>query len=374
MDADVAIVGLGAMGSMTAWRLARSGASVLGFERFGLGHDRGASGGESRLFRMAYHEGPQYVPMLRAARDLWQELTDESGRPLYRRTGCLSIGRPELPPMRNVWRSVTDHGLEHEYLDHPTLTARYPQHRLAEGEVGVLDAEGAVLRPELAVLTANELARRHGARLLDRTPVEAIDIADDRVRIRAAGEEYTARNVVLTAGPWSASLLPELRPHLTLRPIVLTWFAPDDVSAYSPDRFPVFIRDTDGIHTFGVPVMDGISVKTGFADVWGDLDSPESYTRDLDESRLRPITDAVRRFLPGLHPDPIRYAVHFEGFTTDRTAMVGHMPGTDRAILLAGFSGHGFKLAPIFGRIAADLALHGDTELDITPMAPDRYL
>ncbi|MDT0441445.1 N-methyl-L-tryptophan oxidase [Streptomyces johnsoniae] len=374
MDADFAVIGLGAMGSMTAWQLARAGASVIGFEQYGLGHDRGASAGESRLFRMAYHEGAAYVPLLRRARELWQDLSELSGQRLFHPTGCLSIGRPELPQMRNVLASVDEHGLDHEVLDPEQLAARYPQHLVHDGEIGILDSGGGVLRPEPAVLAACAQAREHGARLLPRTRVTAVRYEDDRVRITAGGTEYTARTVIFTAGPWSEQLLPDLAPHLTVRPLVLTWFAPaGDPADYAEDRFPAFIRDTEGVHLFGVPVLDGMSVKTGFADVFGDLPDAEAYTRDLDERRLRPVGEAVRRFLPGLHPDPLRYAVYMEGYTPDRTAVVDRLPGTDRALVLAGFSGHGFKMAPAFGRIAAELALHGGTDLDLTSMSATRF-
>jgi sarcosine oxidase len=50
-----------------------------------------------------------------------------------------------------------------------------------------------------------------------------------------------------------------------------------------------------------------------------------------------------------------------DAFTPDRHALVGHLPGTPHAVLLAGFSGHGFKLAPVIGEIAADLLLDGTT-------------
>ena len=66
-QADVAIVGLGSMGSMAAWQLAARGAKVLGFEQFAPGHDRSAHGGESRIVRTTYQEGPAYVPLLQEA-------------------------------------------------------------------------------------------------------------------------------------------------------------------------------------------------------------------------------------------------------------------------------------------------------------------
>ncbi|OZM79557.1 N-methyl-L-tryptophan oxidase [Pseudonocardia sp. MH-G8] len=370
-DADVAVVGLGAMGAMTAWQLAASGANVLGFEQYGIAHDRGAAGGESRLFRMAYHEGPEYVPLLRRARELWLELMQASGRPLFTPTGCLSIGVPDLAPMQNVRRSVLEHGLDHEVLESDELAARHPQHRLHEGEIGIMDAAGGMLRPELSVLSAVEQARARGARLHERTPVRAIEPGDGVATVVTDDARYRVRRVVVAAGPWAGRLVPNL--GITVKPIVLTWFVPDAVRDYLPDRFPAFIRDTDGVHLFGCPVLDGVSVKCGFADVWAPLDGPESLTRDLPETALRPLTEAVRRFLPGLHPDPIRHGVYMDGYTADRTALVGALPDAPSVVVLAGFSGHGFKLAPVVGRAAADLALDGGTDLDVARMDPTRF-
>nr|WP_255426275.1 N-methyl-L-tryptophan oxidase [Pseudonocardia sp. C8] len=371
MDAEVAVVGLGTTGSMSAWKLAEAGVTVLGFEQYGFGHDRGAAAGESRLFRAAYHEGPEYVPLLRRARELWVDLTRSSGRPLFTPTGCLSIGLPDIAPMRNVRRSVDEHDLAHEVLDPDELARRFPQHTPVEGEIGVLDLAGGMLRPELAVLTAIERARAAGARLLARTPVRDIEPGDGGVTIRTDDRTWRVERVVVTTGPWVRELVPDA--PVTAKPIVLTWFAPADVRDYRPEVFPAFIRDTGDRHLFGCPTMDGVSVKAGVADVWDPLPDPRALTRDLPEPALAPVSDSVRRFLPGLHPDPIRHEVHLDGYTADRTALAGPVPGLPRVTVLAGFSGHGFKMAPVFGEVAADLALHGGSGFDLTRMDPARF-
>jgi len=60
---DVIVAGLGGMGSAAAFHLAARGQRVLGLERFGPAHDRGASHGGSRITRQSYFEGPEYVPL-----------------------------------------------------------------------------------------------------------------------------------------------------------------------------------------------------------------------------------------------------------------------------------------------------------------------
>ncbi|MDY0406537.1 FAD-dependent oxidoreductase [Virgibacillus sp. 179-BFC.A HS] len=124
MDADVAVIGLGAMGSMTIWQLAKRGVSVLGFEQFGIGNDRSASGGESRLFRTAYMEGKQYVPMLQAAKKLWRQLEEETGNSLLTLNGGLMIGDPNTKAIQNILESIDTFQLEHEILQGEKATKK----------------------------------------------------------------------------------------------------------------------------------------------------------------------------------------------------------------------------------------------------------
>ncbi|MFN9369342.1 MAG: FAD-dependent oxidoreductase, partial [Planctomycetia bacterium] len=84
---DVIVVGSGGMGSAAVCHLARRGARVLALDRFPLAHDRGSSHGQTRLIRLAYFEHPDYVPLLRRARELWRSLERESGTPLLTECG-----------------------------------------------------------------------------------------------------------------------------------------------------------------------------------------------------------------------------------------------------------------------------------------------
>jgi sarcosine oxidase len=82
----------------------------------------------------------------------------------------------------------------------------------------------------------------------------------------------------------------------------------------------------------------------------------------------------VARFLPGLIPGPVRVSAFMDGYTPDGHALVGPLPAAPNVWMLGGFSGHGFKLAPAIGEVAADLIRHGKTSLSIAHLDPGRYL
>src|SRR5699024_11696375 len=139
MDADVAIVGVGTMGSMAAWQLAKADISVIGFEQFGIGNDRTAAGGESRLFMTAHMEGKEYVPLLYEAKKLWRELEAETDRELLTLNGGLTIGDPDTDVMKKLLKSIGKFDLEHEILQEKEASTRFPQHQLFSDEIMVLD-------------------------------------------------------------------------------------------------------------------------------------------------------------------------------------------------------------------------------------------
>jgi sarcosine oxidase len=122
---------------------------------------------------------------------------------------------------------------------------------------------------------------------------------------------------------------------------------------------------------FGVPTLDGGSVKVATLAEERDT-SPDAVDRAVSEQEADRIAESVARYLPGLHPYPHRTAVQMDGFTADTHPVVGAVPGVDGVWVLTGFSGHGFKMAPAMGRIAADLVRDGGTDLPVDTFDPRR--
>lgn len=363
----IAVIGLGSSGSMALWRLSSlPGIEAIGFEQFGIGHGYGSYSGESRLFRAAYHEGEKYVPLLRRAKALWRELETVSGRTLFHHFGVISIGHEGDPSFERLLESIELHGLPHKRFNAAQLRAEYPQLDIADDEVGVLDLEGGALRPELAVASAIERARVNGAEVRDHCRITAIversEAEGGGLVITSEAGDTVVDRVIVTAGSWSKFLIPELAELVQVRKIVLTWFVPDDASQYQPETLPCFIRDRDGFHVFGAPIVDGYSVKIAGVDVWGvpDTARPEKMNLRLDPAAVSEFGRQAKELFPGIFAEPNRYSVHHDGFTANKTPIIDRCGDV---VVIAGLSGHGFKLSPALGDLAAELATVGKSEL-----------
>src|SRR5258708_28340970 len=123
---DVAIIGLGVMGSAGLAALGGRGRRVVGIDRFAPGHDRGSSHGTTRVIRLGYFEHPSYVPLVRAAYPLWRQLEARSGQSLLTITGILEIGAPASDLVAGTLRSSRLHGLPPHILRARTLVKRVP--------------------------------------------------------------------------------------------------------------------------------------------------------------------------------------------------------------------------------------------------------
>ena len=374
LTADVAVVGLGAMGTAALWRLASRGADVVGFERFQPGHALGSSHGATRILRAAYSEGPQYVPLLLDALGLWRRLGLESGQALFQQTGALLIGPPDAEVVAGALRSAREHQLPHSTLDRAEMARRYPQHRLAAGELGVLDELGGVLFPETSITAAATIARARGAVIHEGARVDRIEPHASHVDIVVGSDRHRVRHAVICAGPWLQDLVSFMGVELAVERQVMTWFVAESPELFAPGRFPVFVRESAGGRIcFGIPDMGDGLVKVG-AHHGGEVVHPDSIDRSVDSRDFEMAETFVAAQIDGLVPSVARAVVCMYTNTPDEHFIIGPMPGAPNVTILSACSGHGFKFAPVIGEIAADLALLGGTKYEIGMFSPDRVL
>jgi sarcosine oxidase len=372
-DAEVGVIGVGTMGAQTLWQLAKRGIRAMGIERFNPGHDRSGAGGESRLFRTAYLEGSHYVPLLRRSRALWEELERDSGVNLLTMNGGLMIGSEKSPFLQAVRRSIEEHDIKHEMLDADAMRARYPQHRLFDGEMAYIDRESGFLRPEVAVAMAADRAEALGATVVRHTRVHQIRMEDAAVEVDTGERTYRFPRVVVAAGVWTSKLLPGITPLNEVIRIVMTWFPTKQPAQFAPNVFPIFIRQTAGYDISGWPSLDGATVKVGLNNGWDRVVDADQLNHHVPDELFREVREAVAMQLPGVLPEIVRYGVYMDAYTADHGGFVGPLSWDRRLTVLGGFSGHGFKMSPGIGAAAADYALTGATDEPVAFLSPDRF-
>jgi sarcosine oxidase len=375
---DTVVVGLGGLGSATAWQLARRGVDVVGLERFELGHLRGASHDTSRILRRSYHT-PAYVQLANEAYGDWAVLERDSGEQLVTVTGGVDLFPPGAAiPADDYIASMTAGSVPFELLDPAALTARWPALRVPDGTVAVQQDDTAIVPAGRSTATMARLARAAGARLLDRSPVTALVPEDDGtvtvVAGGAADRAFRARRVVLTADAWTNDLLRHLGSSLplTVTREQVTYFAPAEPTAFGPDRLPVWIW-MDDPSFYGFPTYDeggnGALVKAG-QDCGGAVTTGDARSFDADAAALGLLSAFTSRLLPGLG-EPVRTVTCLYTLTPDRDFVAGPLPAYPSVLVGLG-AGHGFKFAPTFGRVLADLVVDGETSSDIAAFATDR--
>lgn len=380
-DADVAVIGLGAIGSSVAWRLAARGPDVLGFEQFEPGHAWGGSTGRTRLFRVACLEHPGLTPIARRARDLWRELETSSGQRLFFETGGLMIGPPDSHIIEGTLRAAEAHDLPVERLDADEIARRHPAHaRVNPGDVGVWDPEAGILRPEAAIVAAVDAARAAGARIHTNTRVTAIEPDADGVTIRTEDAGYRVRHVAVTSGPWITRFVPDL--PLTPHRVIMTWFRARDGHDADLDVLPVFIRSVPGRDTWiwghgampgSVYGNDGFDVKVGPEfDGPFTADDPDAIDRDIHPGETDEIRDLVAATFPDVDPEPSGVTTCIMTHTPDGQFVVGPT-AHPRVVVGGGCSGHSFKHASALGELVAQSVVGERAFTDAAFLDPRRF-
>lgn len=371
---DTIVIGLGGMGSATAFHLARRGRRVLGLEQHDLLHELGSSHGLTRIIRLAYHEHPSYVPLLRRAYELWRTLEAEAGERLLTITGSLEGGPEDGHVFRGALEAAELHDIPHEAIDAAEIRRRFPAYgALPDGTRAVLQPDGGFLAAERSILAHVRGAIVAGAELRFREPATAWRATEAGVEVTTPRGTYAAERLVIAAGPWIGRLVPALADLAVPERQVLGWFQPARPELFAPDRFPVFLLDVPQGSFYGFPVHDVPGLKLGKYHHLGepiDPDDPDRSAHARDEAVLRSF--AERYFPDGAGATVMRRTCIFTN-TPDEHFIIDLHPEHPVVSLASPCSGHGFKFCSVIGEIMADLAMYGETPHDISLFRLDRF-
>lgn len=368
IDNGVLVLGIGAMGSAALYHLARRDAAPAGIDQYAIDHPHGSSHGRSRAFRMLYHDAT-YIELAKAALPLWKELEAHAGEHLFIQSGFLAFGHAENDDLNRNIGVLKDAGVARDLLSADAVAERFPALRLPPEAVACYTPDAGYLDASRCVRTHVSLARDAGATVHTNVRVRAIDLTGEYPILETSAGTHRCERLVVTAGPWAASLLQERALPLQVTRQQTFYFQPRNPDRYQPEFLPVY-ADYDNLY-YGFPAYGpGLKVAD---DSLGETVSPDSVDRTLNTDTRNRLGEWVATILPDAGLSFVEGATCMYTVTPDRDFIIGRHPDNPNVIIGAGFSGHGFKFATLIGKILADLALDGDTDYSIERFRPERF-
>ncbi|NXN96842.1 SOX oxidase, partial [Rhinopomastus cyanomelas] len=372
---DAIVIGAGIQGSFTAYHLAQRHRNTLLLEQFFLPHSRGSSHGQSRIIRSAYTQA-HYSRMMPHSFRLWQQLEAEAGTSLYRQTGLVMLGPAGNPELENCQCNLE----AGEVLDASMLAQRFPGLRLHPGEAAVWDGSAGVLFADRALRAVQDIFRQHGGTLRDGEKVLHIE-PGPVVTVTTSAGVYRAPQLIITAGAWTGALVAPLGLQLPLQPlrIDVCYWREKELGMPSTGRVnPCFIflgLSQTPHHIYGLPALE----YPGLVKIcchYGTPIDPEERDSDLS-SASRPyialLSSVISTYLPRLESHPAVVETCLYTNTPDEDFILDRHPKFSNIIIGAGFSGHGFKLAPVVGQLLCELSLGEELSHDLAPFAITRF-
>jgi len=380
---DTIVLGGGVMGAAAAETLGRRGRKAVLLERFEPAHLGGSSHGDGRIIRYSYPEAV-YVEMAGHAYRGWERVEKAAGATLVETTGGWDCAQDDSAELAELEASFRRAGIAHERLTAAESGRRFPHFALPEGSEALYQPNGGIVRASRAVATLWELARAAGVEALRGERATAIDADRSRVVVKCeSGREFRARSLVLSAGGWARGLLAGLGLELPLvvTEEVVSYYAP---RSGAPDHrldhrlgaMPTLIdyhgyEAGEGEIFYALPQIDVPGVKIGWHRGGAEIDPDRP--RGAHPENLEKVREFIARRLPHLDPEPIEVVTCLYTNTPDHHFILDQHPDLPNVAVGAGFSGHGFKFAPVVGEILTALVLGEDSPVELETFSLGRF-
>jgi len=380
MSYDVIVIGAGTMGCAASHSLAKRRLNVLALEQFSVPHDLGSHSGYTRIIRQAYYEHPGYVPLLQRSYQLWKNLEQDHHTRLYHETGILYMGQPSSPILNGTQHASDIYKIPLSSPEISRMQTEHPQFKIPSDWKLLWEPYAGYLNVNPSIAAFYHQAVNTGARILSHEKMVSWKMMGDHIKIQTLQETYLAEKIIFTSGSWTGELLGPSSLPLKVTRQVLAWIEVPDALLYSHPQFPCwFLHDPARGMFYGFPLS-----KTGDPDepkgiklglhMPGVITHPDQIDRDIHETDQETIRYFIETYMPQLRDQPIQYKTCMYTYTPDEHFILDYLPGTGKKVMVAGgFSGHGFKFAPVIGEILADLCLEKSTGFDLEFLNLERF-
>jgi glycine/D-amino acid oxidase-like deaminating enzyme len=357
----VVVVGAGAFGGWSALHLAGLGADVTLVDSWGPGNARSSSGGDTRVIRAIYGPDRVYVEMVKRAYELWEAIAGTAGEPLYVETGALWLHRGDDSYVRSSLPILHELGFPVENLTIAEATRRYPQIDFGGIQSVWLEQRAGALSARQACVTVRDQFVKAGGtyRIARAQPGPVVNGSLSALQLED-GSRIEADVYLFACGPWLGQLFPEVLGD-SIRPTrqeVFYFGTPRGSERYLPGHLPIWIDFGKRI-VYGIPDLHGRGFKVA-DDTRGEPIDPTTANRIASEQGLTRARGLLAERFPELAKAPLLSAevCQYEN-SPDGNLIIDRHPNAGNVWLAGGGSGHGFKLSPAVGEMAAQQILSG---------------
>jgi sarcosine oxidase len=346
---DVAVIGAGVFGALTAWHLAKRGERVSLFEAYGPGHSRASSGGETRIIRMGYGADELYTRWSQHSLKQWKKFSAASKAPLFHETGVLWLAGEDDSQLRRTSAALRRCNVPYEEFDRATLGEKYPQVSFEDINTGIFEPHSGVLMARRAVATLVEEALKLGVRYSNAQILKPVGSGRLHQVETSGGERISADQFVFACGAWLGKLFPEILGAriFPTRQEVFFFGVPGGDTRFAAPALPTWLFQQDLF--YGMPDIESRGLKIAY-DGHGERVDPDTQSRIVTPVMRERVRAYVERRFPALKDAPIveTRVCQYEN-TSNGDFLIDRHPGMENVWFVGGGSGHGFKHGPAVG-------------------------
>lgn len=347
-------------------------------------HNRGSSHGDGRIFRFAYPD-KLYVEMAQRSWVGWQELQDEHKPQLYSQCGGIDIGVIDGNALTSLKDTFRECNVSYDVLDAAETLKHFPQFNVSSNMHAIHQRDAAALFADPCREAFTKSGKDRGVEVFCNTKAVSIDASGRDVVVQLNPEQkVTAHRVIVAAGSWTNKLLSSVGVQIPYEVTeeVVCYYKPktniENPVDHTHRSMPIFIyhaeSDENVEHFYGLPqiAIPGIKAATHFAGPRVDPDQrPHNHPRHVE--LVKRTNRFVESMFPHVHHGAFQQVRCLYSTTPDHDFVLDRLQHHPNISVAAGFSGHGFKFAPIIGEVVAQLALDEPTTVPLDKFSLSRF-
>lgn len=354
MAKSVVVVGSGVFGVTAALELEERGWETSLIDP-GPPHPLAASTDISKMIRADYGTDLLYMQLMEGCFPRWRKWNTTWGREWFHEDGFLILAGGPMQPgdyEHTSYQALLGRDYPLQLLATEDVRRRFPAWRGPHDVEGYFNPIGGWAASGRVVGQLVESARDAGVQMVTGS-AERLLIEGSRITgVQTDNGGLRADMTVVAAGAWTVDIVPGLADLIETTGHPILHFRPGDLERFQPPAFPPWAADIATTGWYGFPAIDGVVKVANHGPGLAIAATDERIVADDWESLFRGF---LAEWIPALSTAPVVYErLCLYTDTRDGDFIIDRHPEIDGLVVSTGGSGHGFKFAPVLGRLTAD--------------------